>query len=483
MVTVERRQLTEQWNAAARRGFGWWRSITPPQLFVLSFLLLILFGTLGFRILPGLHTGERLSWVDALFMATSAVCVTGLQTVDIAVELTTLGQAFLLLLIQLGGLGVVTFTTVIIMILGGRVSLRAHSVTVGVAEIAPHIDFRHLALAIFVFTACFEAAGALLLWLAWGPQLGFDEAVWHAVFHSVSAFCNAGFSTFGSSSLVAYRESALPLFTIMALIVVGGIGFLTMEELWLQRKSRRRRMRRGSDELIPRLSLHSKLVLVVTAVLLLTGWLFFTLYEWNITFAGMEPWARVMNGLFMSVTARTAGFNTIDYGEAADGSNFLTILLMFIGGSPGSTAGGLKTTTVAVIGLLAWSRYRGRMSTSVFGRTIPEETIQRAVGLFVVAFGVVTLAIFVFTTTEIGAVSHTVAEAEFLRLMFEAVSAFNTVGLSMGVTPDLSVPGKLLTTLLMYLGRVGPLTFAAAIAFRAQRAAEFRYAHEDVVIG
>ena len=483
MVTVERRQLTEQWNAATRRGVGWWRSMTPPQLFVLSFLLLILFGTLGFRLLPGLHTGERMSWVDALFMTTSAVCVTGLQTVDMAVELTTLGQAFLLLLIQLGGLGVVTFTTIIIMILGGRVSLRAHSVTVGVAEIAPHIDFRHLALAILVFTACFEAAGAVLLWLSWGPQLGFDEAVWHAVFHSVSAFCNAGFSTFGFDNLVAYRESALPLFTIMALIVVGGIGFLTMEELWLQRTSRRRRMRRTSDELVPRLSLHSKLVLVVTAVLLLTGWLFFTLYEWNITFAGMQPWARVMNGLFMSVTARTAGFNTIDYGEAADGSNFLTILLMFIGGSPGSTAGGLKTTTVAVIGLLAWSRYRGRMSTSVFGRTIPEETIQRAVGLFVVAFGVVTLAIFVFTTTEIGAVSHTVAEAEFLRLMFEAVSAFNTVGLSMGVTPDLSVPGKLMTTLLMYLGRVGPLTFAAAIAFRAQRAAEFRYAHEDVVIG
>src|SRR5688500_3835148 len=171
MVTIERHHLTEQWNAAARRGFGWWRRMRPPQLFVLSFLLLILFGTIGFRLLPGLHTGERMSWVDALFMTTSAVCVTGLQTIDIAVELTTLGQAFLLLLIQLGGLGVVTFTTIIIMILGGRVSLRAHSVTVGVAEVAPHIDFRHLALGIFVFTAVFEATGAFVLWLSWGPQL------------------------------------------------------------------------------------------------------------------------------------------------------------------------------------------------------------------------------------------------------------------------------------------------------------------------
>jgi trk system potassium uptake protein TrkH len=386
-------------------------------------------------------------------------------------------------LIQLGGLGVVAFTTIIIMLLGRRVSLRAHSVTLGAAEIAPHIDYRHLAVSIFGFTALFEGIGAFLLWLSWAPELGFGAAVWHAVFHAVSAFCNAGFSTFGFANMVPYRESVLPMFTIMLLIVIGGIGFLTMEELWLQRKSRRRRMRRTSDELVPRLSLHSKLVIVTTIVLLLTGWLFFTLYEWNITFAAMPPWARVMNGLFMSVTARTAGFNTVDYAEAADGSNFLTILLMFIGGSPGSTAGGLKTTTVAVIGLLAWARYRGHVATNVFGRTIPEETIQRAVGLFVVAFGIVTLAIFVLTTTEIGAVSHLVAEAEFLRLMFEAVSAFNTVGLTMGVTTELSTPGKLLITLLMYLGRVGPLTFAAAIALRVAARGEFRYAHEDVVIG
>ena len=483
MATTERQNLMDQWNAASSRGFAWWRRISPPQLFVGSFLLLIAFGTLGFRILPGLHTGERLGWIDALFMTTSAVCVTGLQTIDIAERLTFAGQLFLLLLIQLGGLGVVAFTTVIIMLLGGRVSLRSHSVTLGTAEIAPHIDYRELALGIFVFTAAFEGIGAVLLWLSWGPELGFGAAIWHAVFHAVSAFCNAGFSTFGFASMVPYRESVLPMFTIMMLIVVGGVGFLTMEELWLQRRTRRHRKRRRSDELVPRLSLHSKLVLVLTVVLLLTGWIFFTLYEWNITFATMPPWARVMNGLFMSVTARTAGFNTIDYAHAADGSNFLTILLMFIGGSPGSTAGGLKTTTVAVIGLLAWSRYRGHTVTSIFGRTIPEETIQRAVGLFVVAFGIVTLAIFVLTTTEIGAVSHQMAQSEFLRLMFEAVSAFNTVGLSMGVTTELSVPGKLLTALLMYLGRVGPLTFAAAIALRAARHSGFRYAYEDVVIG
>ena len=221
----------------------------------------------------------------------------------------------------------------------------------------------------------------------------------------------------------------------------------------------------------------------ISTALVLGGGVFFTLYEWHLTLADVPWWARILNGLFMSVTARTAGFNTIDYGAASDGTNFLTILLMFIGGSPGSTAGGLKTTTIALIGLLAWSRLRGQPRTSVLNRTVPDETIQRAVGLFVVAFGLVTAAIFVLTTTEIGVVTHVEAEAGFLRYMFEAVSAFNTVGLSMGVTDELSGPGRVVAVLLMYIGRVGPLTFAAAIALPRQRRTAFRYAYEDVVIG
>lgn len=461
---------------------GWWRDITPPQLFVGSFLGLILFGTLGLLTLPGLYTGERLGVLDALFTATSAVCVTGLVVVDTATWFTPLGQAFLLLLIQLGGLGFITLTTLIIIALGRRLSLRQERVTSVTAEVAPGVNVRGLTRDIVRFTLLFEALGAAALFISWAPEMGAAGAVWPAVFHAVSAFCNAGFSVF-PDSLVGVRTQVLPMFTVMFLIVVGGLGFLTMEELYLRRGARRRRLRRSSDELVPRLSLHSRLVLVTSAVLTVFGWLFFTLYEWNLTFGEMPAWARVMNGLFMSITPRTAGFHTVDYSQAADGTNFLTILLMFVGGSPGSTAGGLKTTTVAVIGLLAWSRLRGRLRTSAFGRTVPEETVQRAVGLFVVAFGLVTAAIFVFTTTEIGAVPHVVAEAQFLRLMFEAVSAFNTVGLSMGVTDELSATGRALTILLMYIGRVGPLTFAAAIALRRERLGDFRYAHEDVVIG
>lgn len=464
-------------------GSGWWRSLTPPQLFVGSFLLLIIAGTLGLRLLPGLYVADGLGWIDSLFTATSAVCVTGLVVVDTSTHFTRTGQAFLLLLIQLGGLGMVTFTTLIILALGRKLSLRQERVSASQAEVAPYIDFRHLTRNVLVFTLTFEALGALFLLFAWLPRFGAGDALWHAVFHAISAFCNAGFSTF-SDSLAGFQRDGFSLHVIMGLIVIGGLGFLTMEELYVRTSIVRSRLQRATDPLVPRLSLHSRLVLWTTALLLIAGWLFFTTYEWSLSFAGLPPASRIANGLFMSVTARTAGFSTIDYNEASDGSVFLTILLMFIGGSPGSTAGGIKTTTVAVVGLLALNRLRGNTTTNLLGRTIPEETVQRAVGLFVVAFGAVTVAILLYTIIEIGAVSHVAQQTGFLRYMFEAVSAFNTVGLSMGVTSELSAPGRLLTVLLMYVGRVGPLTFAAAIALhRTPLSRQMRYAHEDVVIG
>lgn len=461
---------------AARPAESLWRRLTPPQLFVGSFALLVGLGTLGLRLLPGLYVGERLGWLDSLFTAASAVCVTGLIVVDTATYFTTAGQAFVLLLVQLGGLGVIVFATVIIAALGRRLSLRHEALVANTAEVVPHVDYQHLVRNVILFTLAFEAIGALALYALWVPDLGWGGAAWPAFFHSISAFCNAGFSVY-SDSLVGYQEAPATLAVVMALIVVGGIGFLTLEELVLLVRSRRagRRLR---------LSLHSRLVLATTAVLLAAGWALFTLFEWAVTFGEMPPWARVLNGLFMSVTARTAGFNTVDYGAATDATNFLTVLLMFVGGSPGSTAGGAKTTTVAIIALLAWSRMRGSTATSLWGRTIPEETVQRAVGLFVVATFVTTVAVFVFTATEIPADLQARVPRGFLKYLFEAFSAFNTVGLSMGVTADLSPAGRVTTVLLMFLGRVGPLAFAAALARpRRQPVGGFRYAHEDVVIG
>ena len=326
-----------------------------------------------------------------------------------------------------------------------------------------------------LFTLGIEAVGAALLYALWAPDLGTGGALWPAAFHSISAFCNAGFSTF-SDSLIGFQQAPGVLVVVMALIVLGGIGFLVLEEL--------SRAGRPLDEGRARLSIHTRLVLASTALLIVGGWALFTAFEWNQTFAGLPALDRVVNGLFLSVTARTAGFNTIDYGAAAPNTNFLTVLLMSVGGSPGSTAGGIKTTTAALLGLLAWARLRGREGVALWDRSIPDETLQRAVGLFVVAFGMVTAAIFVLATSELSWVTEagTTVEGEFLAFMFEAASAFNTVGLSMGVTADLSAVGRWTCIVLMFVGRVGPITFAAALSRRLLRD-PFRYATEDVGIG
>lgn len=457
----------------SRRRF--WQEFTPPQLLVASFLFLIAAGTLGFMTIPGLYADPnvRLSWLDALFTATSAVCVTGLIVVDTATYFSMPGQAYILLLIQLGGLSVIALTSLVIIAIGQRLSLRHEALALAGTEVLSEAHRNRLVRDVVVFTLTIELAGAACLYPFFAWNTGWQAALWHSLFHSVSAFCNAGFSTF-SDSLMGFQHNPGVQLVIMMLIVLGGLGFLTLEELYLYRKSRKTNQRF-------RISLHSRIVLVTTALLVVLPIPLFAAFEWFATLKELPAWAAVVNAGFLSVTARTAGFNTIDYTQATESTNFLTILLMSIGGSPGSTAGGLKTTTVALMGLLAWSRFRGREVVSLGSRSVREETIQRAVGIFVVGFGVLTIAIFVITATER---FSKVQDHTFLSHMFEACSAFNTVGLSMGVTPTLTPAGKVTTIILMFLGRVGLLTLAAALAKRqATPAGEFRYAYEDVVVG
>lgn len=470
-LKARRRFSIGKWDVPQRSRFSIWQRVTPPQLFVGSFASLIAFGTVGLKVLPGLYTGDSLNWLDALFTCTSAVCVTGLIVVDTATFFTFAGQAFILLLIQLGGLGVMAFTSLIIIALGRRLSLREEALSSDSREAAPHVDPRRLAFDVVRFTLVLEGLGAMALYFLWGPRLGWGNALWPAVFHSVSAFCNAGFSTF-SDSLMGLQESSFSLTVIMLLIVAGGLGFLTLEEMYL-------RYQAGRNRQIFRISLHSRIVIITTTALLLSGWGLFCLFEWNSTLKHLSVPHKLVNGMMLSVTCRTAGFNSIDYGVANDSTNFLTILLMMIGGSPGSTAGGIKTTTFALIGLLAWSRLRGDETTTFWSRSVREETMERAVGLFVIAFALVTAGIFVLSATE----HFRSAEGRFLDRMFEAVSAFCTVGLSMGLTPHLSSIGRWTAILLMFFGRVGPLSLAAAFAIRRPHASTFRYAYEDVVIG
>ena len=479
MVTARTRRRLDPWRGVRPSRPSLWRRLTAAELFVASFAFLVVLGTLGLRLVPAFSRGSPPGWLDALFMATSAVCVTGLVVVDPSTSFTAAGQAFLLLLIQLGGLGMITFTTLIILALGGRLSLRQETL-VAAPGVAPHVRVEDLTRTVIRLAFVMEGIGAALLYLAWVPRFGWTGAIWPAVFHAVSAFCNAGFSVF-SDSLVGFQRSPVVLAVVMALIVAGGLGALTLEELRLWRRARRAR-RAGREGARFRISLHSRLVLVSTAVLVVGAWIPFAIFEWNVTLADLPPVHKLMNALFLSITPRTAGFASVDYAAATDSTNFLTMLLMFVGGSPGSTAGGMKTTTVALLVLLAWSRLRGSEATHVAGRTLPEETIQRAVGLIVVASVLMAACIFLYTFTE--RTGNDPGHARFLAIVFEAVSAFNTVGLSLGVTPSLSAAGEWITIFLMFVGRVGPLTFAAALALAARRRrVPFRFAHEDVVVG
>jgi trk system potassium uptake protein TrkH len=461
-----------RWELSQDARQSFWQKLTPPQLFTVSFALLILAGAAGLRLLPGISAGQPLSWVDSVFMSTSAVCVTGLAVVDPGTRLTFAGQAWLVMLVQFGGLGILTFTSLIITALGRRMSIREESLCIFTADTALHLTPGQITRNIIRYTLVIEAAGAIVLYVFWGSSLGWWRAIWPAIFHSVSAFCNAGFSTF-TTNLIDFQQSPGTLLTISALIVLGGLGFLTHEEILQSLRSRKKRR-------AFRMSVQSRIILVTTAVLLLLGWALLTLLEWDNTLAGLPVIDRLINGLFMSVTARTAGFNSIDYNQAADSSNFVTMLLMMIGGSPGSTAGGLKTTTVALIFLMALSRLRGRETTTVWYRTIPEATTSRAVGLFTITMAVTVFGILLLTISE-----QQIAEggSDLRVCMFEAISAFNTVGLSMGITPGLSAIGKCISVLLMFFGRVGPLTVAAALTIPQKGANEFRYANEDVVVG
>ncbi len=472
MKILQTEQHSHAWLLQQRRARVR-NKLTPSRLFVGSFLLLILIGTLGLKVLPGMYTAAPISWLDALFTITSAVCVTGLTVVDTATVFTFAGQAWVLLFIQLGGLGIITFSTLIILALGRRLSLHHESISSSTVEVAPHVDVRELARDVVKITFLFEGIGAFLLFVMWLPDYTWHEALWHGVFHSVSAFCNAGFSTFSDNLVGAQNRPEIQM-VVGGLIVFGGLGFLALEELKLFLRARRESKRF-------RMSLHSRIVLSMTVTLIVIGWFFFAMFEWNQTLDHLPVWEKLSNSLFMSITPRTAGFNTVDYAKTADSTNFLTILLMFVGGSPGSTAGGIKTTTLTLILLAAISRFRGAEIVSVAGRSVPPQTVQRAIGLAVVAFGIVTASIFVYTASELPHQSHT--GEYFLRYMFEAASAFNTVGLSMGVTPGLTSLGKVITILLMFVGRVGPLTFASALSDGTSAQVErFRYAYENVVV-
>ncbi len=437
----------------------------PAQVLAASFLAAILVGALVLS-LPFSTVEPPLPFIDALFTATSAVCVTGLTVKDTPVDFTPAGQVVILLLFQLGGLGIMTFSTLIILAAGGRISVRDRLLVQSGYHPGIPRDFRSLLLSLFAFTLVVEAMGAALLFAWFSPGHGARRAAALAVFHSVSAFCNAGFSLF-SDSLTAYRGHAGLNLTMIGLIVLGGIGFPVLLEAREIAAARLRGRR-------VKASLHLKLVAVATLALIVVPFALFYVQEAGGALASCTGQERVLASLFLSVTARTAGFNTIDTASLGSFSFLLLLALMFIGASPGSTGGGIKTSTAAVLALSLRARIRARETVAGFGRNVPANQVLGAFSLFVLASAVISLAS--------GALLACQPAMGLREALFEVFSAFGTVGLSMGGTAGLTTPGKVVIILTMFVGRVGPLTLLYAIS-RRRADGRYEYAEENVLIG
>ncbi len=443
---------------------------------VASFAGLIAAGT-ALLMLPASAAGQRLGLVEALFTSTSAVCVTGLTVFDPGTRLTPTGQFFLLALIQLGGLGILSLSGFVLAMVRQRdeLSQRMYVATAhgDVRGVTPRSVLRHAV----ATTALIEGVGALLLFVAFGLRRGgFGlEAAWLAAFHSISAFCNAGFSLF-PDNLESYRDDPLVNLTVVGLIVVGGIGFTVIADV-----VRVRRMPRRNREWW-RLSLHTRMVLLVTGLLVAAGAAVFLFCEWTNSLRD-APWhGRVLAALFHSVTCRTAGYDTVPTGNLTSVTLLFGILLMVVGASPGGTGGGVKTSTAGILACSAWSRIRGRAAAEFQGRAIPESTVAKAVAT-VASFVVLLLAAnTALAIIEGGFASHASRPAPLLDYAFETASAIGTVGLSTGITAGLSDASKLVLVVLMYIGRTGPLVVGASlIGLRKPKA--YAYPEEDVLVG
>lgn len=445
------------------------RPLNPFRASVLLFAIFILFGSF---LISFVGSSRPIRFIDALFTMTSAACVTGLTVLDTGADFNILGQTLILLWLQIGGLGIMTISTVMLLATGKRPGMGARMVIEDAFTHRGASDLGTLVIDVLKFTLLFEAFGAAILFVKFREILPPETALYSGIFHSVSAFCNAGFSLF-PNNLEGFAKDPLVNTTVAFLIVSGGIGFVVLREIRDLIMKRNLRLRR--------LSLHSKVVLTTSGLLITVGAMLILLLEWDHTLRDMALGSKVMASVFQSVTARTAGFNTIPIGEMTSASLVILILLMFVGGSSGSTAGGIKTGTLATLCSLAVCRLRGYQAPHLFGRTISQGSVARAMSVTMACFALVMSAIVVLQATEVAGSGIKELRAHFLDLVFEVVSAFGTVGLSTGVTSQLTDGGKLVIILVMFLGRLGPL--AVAVAASRQKTAKYRYAEESIMVG
>jgi trk system potassium uptake protein TrkH len=445
--------------------------MNPMRLALLIYLVLVGAGTVLLYLPFSTKVPVRL--VDAFFTAVSAVTTTGLSVVNVGTAYNSIGHWTIVVLMQVGGLGIMIFSTLIILISGMRPGFSQQSALLSdFSQKEKNIDIYRVLKAVIPFTIVLELFGILSLFTQFSSFSLYDRIL-YSVFHGVSSFCNVGFSLF-SNSFMDYQLNPVVNISVGILVLAGGFGFLAIAEL---RYFFNFKMRQ-----IQRISLHTRIVFICTFSIVIFGTLFILFTEWNCALAGYSFIDKLFSASFMAVTSRTSGFSTLNLPGLGAGSLFFMILLMFIGASPGSCGGGIKTTTAAVIALLGFNRLLGRERTQFLGRTIPDETVQKAVRLFVVAIIMISLATLILLLTEFRGEAYVSGDSSFLKVFFEVVSAYSTVGLSLGFTTELSDFGRLLICIVMFIGRLGPLFLISAVApsFRNQG---IRYAEENIMVG
>lgn len=444
------------------------RRLNSTRLVALSFGVLILAGALLLALPLSARSGESQGLFTGLFTATSATCVTGLVVADTALTWSPFGQAVILVLIQLGGLGFMTVMTLVSLWAHRRIGLSERLLMVSTLNLNDLDGVVRVVRHALMGTAFFELTGTALLSLRMIPKYGFFRGLWHALFHAVSAFCNAGFDLQGAdtgafSSLAAFQDDPLTLLTTSALVIIGGLGFFVWEDILNHRSWKK-------------LTLYSKLVLGITAFLLVGGTLFFLAAEGGnpATLGGMDTGEKWLNAFFQSVTLRTAGFNVIDQGAMTDNATVMSCILMLIGGSSGSTAGGLKTVTAWVLFMVLFTSLRGRESIIFRGRSLSVRRCMNAVTLFL-------MVLFLFVTgSMLISLTH---QTTFLHAAFETASALGTVGLTAGLTPTLARPAQILLIVLMYTGRVGVLSVSIAFLIRRRDSLDIKYPEFNIMVG
>ncbi|MGH4139416.1 TrkH family potassium uptake protein [Clostridium sp.] len=440
---------------------------TPVQVLALGFAILIIIGAILLSLPIASQSGKITPFIDCIFTSTSAVCVTGLVTVDTGTYWTYFGKTVIMLLIETGGLGFMSVATLVFFFLGKRITLKERLVMQEAMNVNSLQGLVKMVKYVLIFTFSVEAVGAVLLSTQFIPQFGIAKGIYYSVFHAVSAFCNAGFDLMGDfKSITAYANNSVVILTIASLVAIGGLGFYVWVEIYNSKGNKR-------------LSVHSRVIIYTTIVLIFGGAILMFLFEMNnpYTMKGMSIKGKVLSSIFASVTPRTAGFNSIPVDKMTPAGNFLTIILMFIGGSPGSTAGGIKTATVVVIFMTVVSMVRGRDDTEIFQMRINKETVYKSLVIFILGLALVIAVTMILSITEQGGVP-------FEYFLYEATSAFATVGLTLGLTAKLTFLGKIIISITMYAGRVGPFTIILALAKRRNsRSGTIKYPEGKILIG